>query len=85
LKGITKQHQLYGKAKQQVLGAKSKQDLRDACQSVLECAEALIAQFKVLDEQRQITDNALQALYMINKQKAQSVMFVPSRSPLWRS
>jgi hypothetical protein len=85
LKSITKQHGLFGKAKQQTLNAVAKQELREACLSTLECAKSLMENFEALDSQRQITDRALEALYMYHKQHERQVhIFVPSAtSKMW--
>jgi hypothetical protein len=84
MKGITKKYALFGKARQQALSADAKQEIRDACESVLLAAQCVMEECEVLDAQRSVTDRLARALWRLTKQAAQTSVFVPAReSPCW--
>jgi hypothetical protein len=84
MKAITKKHGLFGKAKQQVLSATGKQEIREACESVLAALQCVMEECDALDAQRDLADRMAAALWQLTKQAAQARVFVPAReSPCW--
>ena len=81
LKAISKQYQLFGKTKGQVLNAKGKQEIKDAQISVMETIESIMELVKQIDETSNITDKALAKLYKFHKEREQQKVF--KASPLW--
>lgn len=84
LKGLSKQYQLFGKTKGQVLHAKGKQEIKEALEKVMETIESMMELVQEIDKTTEVTDKALAKLYEFTQKHEQNKIFKPTKSsPLW--
>jgi hypothetical protein len=81
LKAISKQYQLFGNTKGQVINSKGKQEIKEAQINVMKTVESMLELVKQIDESSAITDKALAKLYEYHKTEQQRKVF--RTSPLW--